>query len=37
MWAEFSSVFVRLPRDPMFADDLEKVNNAEHTTAPPWN
>lgn len=35
MWAEFSSVFARPPRDPMFADDLEKVNIVEHTTATP--
>lgn len=35
-WAELRSVVARLPRDPMFADDLEKVNNADQPAANPW-
>jgi hypothetical protein len=27
----------RLPRDPSFADDLQKVNEADQPAANPWD
>ena len=35
-WAEMVAVLARLPRDPTFADDLAKVNEADHPSANPW-
>ncbi len=35
-WEELKPVVARLPREPMFADDLERVNNAEKPAANPW-
>ena len=35
-WAEMVAVLARLPRDPAFADDLEKVNGADQPPANPW-
>ena len=35
-WGELASALARLPRDPMFADDLEKVNEADQAAANPW-
>ena len=35
-WAEMVAVLTRLPRDPTFADDLEKVNEADLNAANPW-
>ena len=36
-WAELMAAVARLPRDPMFADDLEKVNEADQASANPWD
>lgn len=35
-WAEMVEVVSRLPRDPGFADDLEKVNETDQSAANPW-
>jgi antitoxin (DNA-binding transcriptional repressor) of toxin-antitoxin stability system len=35
-WAEMVAALARLPRDSGFADDLEKVNEADQTAANPW-
>ena len=35
-WAEMVAALARLPRDPGFADDLEKVNEADQTAMNPW-
>lgn len=35
-WGEMMAVISRVPRDPLFADDLEKVNEADQTAANPW-
>ena len=35
-WGDLLSAVARLPRDPSFADDLEKVNEADHPAANPW-
>lgn len=35
-WAELIAAVARLPRDPLFADDLEKVNQADQPAASPW-
>jgi antitoxin (DNA-binding transcriptional repressor) of toxin-antitoxin stability system len=35
-WAEMVETVARLPRDPGFADDLEKVNEADQTAMNPW-
>jgi antitoxin (DNA-binding transcriptional repressor) of toxin-antitoxin stability system len=35
-WGELTSAVARLPRDPSFADDLEKVNETDQSTANPW-
>jgi len=35
-WAEVLAAVARLPRDPAFADDLEKVNAADRVGGNPW-
>ena len=35
-WAEMVAVLERLPLDPGFADDLERVNEADQAEADPW-
>jgi len=35
-WGELVAAVARLPRDPMFADDLEKVNESDQPAANPW-
>lgn len=35
-WGELVSTVARFPRDPMFADDLEKVNDADQPANNPW-
>ena len=35
-WGELVSAVARLPRDASFADDLEKVNEADQPAANPW-
>ncbi len=35
-WGELAAAVERLPWDPMFADDLEKVNEADHPASNPW-
>ena len=35
-WAEVVAALARLPQDPLFADDLEKVNQADQAAANPW-
>ena len=35
-WAEIVAALARLPHDPTFADDLEKVNETDQTAANPW-
>jgi prevent-host-death family protein len=35
-WAEIVEVVARLPRDPTFADDLERVNETDQPAANPW-
>jgi antitoxin (DNA-binding transcriptional repressor) of toxin-antitoxin stability system len=35
-WGEVVSAVARLPRDVTFADDLEKVNEADQIPADPW-
>lgn len=35
-WGELVSAVARLPHDPMFADDLEKVNEADQPAPNPW-
>jgi len=35
-WAEMVAALARVPRDPGFADDLEKVNEADQTAGNPW-
>ena len=35
-WGELVSAVARLPRDPIFADDLEKVNEADQPAPNPW-
>jgi antitoxin (DNA-binding transcriptional repressor) of toxin-antitoxin stability system len=35
-WGELLSAIARLPRDPIFADDLEKVNEADQPATNPW-
>lgn len=32
-WGELVAAVARLPRDPMFADDLEKVNESDQPAA----
>ena len=35
-WGDLMTAVARLPRDPMFADDLERVNDADQAAANPW-
>jgi antitoxin (DNA-binding transcriptional repressor) of toxin-antitoxin stability system len=35
-WGDLVSAIARLPGDPSFADDLEKVNEADQPAANPW-
>lgn len=35
-WAEMVDAVARLPHDPSFADDLEKVNAADQPAVNPW-
>lgn len=35
-WGEITAAVAHLPRDPLFADDLEKVNQADQSAADPW-
>ena len=35
-WAELMAAVSQLPVDPTFADDLEKVNNADSVPENPW-
>jgi len=35
-WAEMVAALARLPQDPTFADDLEKVNETDQTAVNPW-
>jgi len=35
-WGELKGAVARLPHDPSFADDLEKVNQADQPAANPW-
>jgi len=36
-WGELRSAVARLPRDPAFADDLEKVNQLDQPEGNPWH
>lgn len=35
-WEELVAAVARLPRDPEFADDLERVNQADQVGQNPW-
>jgi len=35
-WRELASAVARLPQDPSFADDLEKVNEVDQPADNPW-
>jgi antitoxin (DNA-binding transcriptional repressor) of toxin-antitoxin stability system len=35
-WGELVAAVARLPHDASFADDLEKVNEADQPAANPW-
>ena len=35
-WGELASAVARLPQDPSFADDLERVNEADQPASNPW-
>jgi antitoxin (DNA-binding transcriptional repressor) of toxin-antitoxin stability system len=35
-WSEIMAAVARLPQDPTFADDLEKVNDADQLPDNPW-
>lgn len=35
-WGELKAAVMRLPHDPSFADDLEKVNDSDQPAANPW-
>jgi antitoxin (DNA-binding transcriptional repressor) of toxin-antitoxin stability system len=35
-WGGLVSAVARLPHDPIFADDLEKVNEADQPAPNPW-
>jgi prevent-host-death family protein len=35
-WGELKDAVARLPHDPTFADDLERVNEADTPSANPW-
>jgi len=36
-WGELLAAVRQLPADPTFADDLEKVNNADRLPESPWD
>lgn len=36
-WSELESALNGLPHDPTFADDLERVNEADRTPSNPWD
>ena len=36
-WGEIEAAVARLPRDPGFADDLDKVNEADEEPGNPWH
>ncbi len=35
-WAEVMAAVARLPQDPSYADDLERVNEADQASENPW-
>ena len=35
-WADLVGAVARLPQDPGFADDLERVNEADQPAVNPW-
>ena len=35
-WGELKAAVMRLPHDPAFADDLERVNDADQPASNPW-
>jgi antitoxin (DNA-binding transcriptional repressor) of toxin-antitoxin stability system len=35
-WGELQKALAALPRDPSFADDLERVNRADQPFQNPW-
>jgi antitoxin (DNA-binding transcriptional repressor) of toxin-antitoxin stability system len=35
-WEELVAAVARLPRDPGFADDLERVNQSDQAGQNPW-
>lgn len=35
-WGELKAAVARLPHDPEFADDLERVAEADQPTGNPW-
>lgn len=35
-WGELKFAVAKLPHDPAFADDLEKVDQADQPGADPW-
>ncbi|NQX02862.1 hypothetical protein HQ447_19560 [bacterium] len=35
-WAEMVDTLAQLPHDPAFADDLEKINEADLPAVNPW-
>lgn len=35
-WGEIVTATERMPRDPSFADDLEKVNETDQAVSDPW-
>jgi prevent-host-death family protein len=36
-WGELREALASLPRDPTFADDLERVNRADQPFQNPWD
>lgn len=36
-WTELEQALQGLPRDPAFADDLERVNEADQAPENPWD
>lgn len=36
-WGDLTAAITRLPREPTFADDLEKVNEVDQPTKNPWD
>lgn len=35
-WGELKAAVARLPQDPSFADDLDKVNETDQPGSNPW-